>query len=236
MSPATRIPRRFLGEIRMPCETGPDPRYYPGECITRPMTPEERIKYGLDKQKEDKPKETEVSNVVIKTEEIKSMPKLTKELLAKLLDSGMDIEQIGKEYYPEKPSMVKALAVRLGLINAPVKKKHKKIVDSKPEYDKFNQAVIELNDIIQRLTLRVEDLEKQYSPPKYQSIITEVINELERGNRLYGLFNSPHEGYAVIKEEVEELWNEVKKDDYTQARKEAIQIAAMAIKFVACFD
>jgi hypothetical protein len=48
-------------------------------------------------------------------------------------------------------------------------------------------------------------------------------------------FNSAHEGYAVLLEEVEELWAHVmtnqKKRDIAAMRKEAIQVAAMAIRF-----
>lgn len=46
-------------------------------------------------------------------------------------------------------------------------------------------------------------------------------------------FNSPHEGYAVIKEELDELWQDVKTNAPREnAKKEAIQIAAMALRFV----
>ena len=49
-------------------------------------------------------------------------------------------------------------------------------------------------------------------------------------------FNSAHEGYAVLLEEVDELWEHVKtrqdKRDLAAMRKEAIQVAAMAVRFV----
>jgi len=52
-------------------------------------------------------------------------------------------------------------------------------------------------------------------------------------------FNSPHEGYAVILEELDELWEQVKKVKYPvidreceAMKKEAIQVGAMAVKFI----
>lgn len=49
--------------------------------------------------------------------------------------------------------------------------------------------------------------------------------------------NSAHEGFAVLKEEVDELWDHVKtkqgKRDLKAMRKEAIQVAAMALCFAA---
>ena len=63
-----------------------------------------------------------------------------------------------------------------------------------------------------------------------------VINELDRATRLNGSFNSAHEGYAVILEELDELKAEVwKKACYRNIeamKREAIQVAAMAIRFV----
>lgn len=47
--------------------------------------------------------------------------------------------------------------------------------------------------------------------------------------------NSAHEGYGVLLEEVDELWEHVKTKqknrDLAAMKKEAIQIAAMALRF-----
>lgn len=55
----------------------------------------------------------------------------------------------------------------------------------------------------------------------------------------HGDFQSVHEGYGVLKEEVDEFWDEIKKKpkdrNIDNLRKEASQIAAMAIKFMMKF-
>lgn len=63
-----------------------------------------------------------------------------------------------------------------------------------------------------------------------------VQTELERAELKFAPFNSAHEGYAVLLEEVEELWAEVKKNqrvrDLGLMRQESIQVAAMAVRFL----
>lgn len=60
--------------------------------------------------------------------------------------------------------------------------------------------------------------------------------EYERSNGLYPMFHSTHEGYAVIKEEVDELWDYIKESKRTtpcvMQLAEVIQIMAMCIKFM----
>lgn len=61
-----------------------------------------------------------------------------------------------------------------------------------------------------------------------------VALEMERARR-WPAMNSAHEGYAVLAEEVDELWEHVKvqqgKRDVPAMAYEAIQTAAMAIRF-----
>ena len=63
-----------------------------------------------------------------------------------------------------------------------------------------------------------------------------VVAELNSANEKFPMFNSPHEGYAVIKEEMDELWDEIKNNKYPMSsmkqKVEAIQVGAMAIKFL----
>lgn len=61
-----------------------------------------------------------------------------------------------------------------------------------------------------------------------------VKDELDRATELAGSFASPHEGFAILKEEVDELWDEVKANQATthKGTSEAVQTAAMAIRFL----
>ena len=65
-------------------------------------------------------------------------------------------------------------------------------------------------------------------------VFDEVHEELLRAVAKFPAFNSGHEGYAVLKEEVEELWHEIKNNRGSRgpARTEAIQVAAMALRYV----
>ena len=67
-----------------------------------------------------------------------------------------------------------------------------------------------------------------------EEIAAEIINEYRRAELQFGAFNNGHEGYAVIKEELDELWEAVRSKDpmhMENARKEAIQVGAMAMRF-----
>ncbi len=68
---------------------------------------------------------------------------------------------------------------------------------------------------------------------KCQAVAEKVDDELWDAINKFGPMASAHEGWAVIQEEVDELWDEIKGgQDQTRMREEAIQIAAMATRFV----
>ena len=66
-----------------------------------------------------------------------------------------------------------------------------------------------------------------------QTVHDELLHALEKHPEP---FNSAHEAYAVIKEEMEEMWEEIKRDDLPKARQEAAQLAAMAVRLMLELD
>ena len=69
-----------------------------------------------------------------------------------------------------------------------------------------------------------------------ETAIKLISEEVDSAMKKFPLFNSSHEGYAVILEEMDELWDEIKNNKYPMSsmnqKKEAIQIGAMAVKFL----
>jgi hypothetical protein len=61
-----------------------------------------------------------------------------------------------------------------------------------------------------------------------------VLSELKSATEKHGKFPTAHHGYAVLLEELDEMWHEVKHGTKERAREEAIQVAAMAIRY--CMD
>lgn len=69
------------------------------------------------------------------------------------------------------------------------------------------------------------------------SLYSLIVGEMEYAVANFGSFHNAHEGYAVLLEEVDELWDEIKKNQNTPDRlknikKEALQVATMAIRLI----
>lgn len=77
---------------------------------------------------------------------------------------------------------------------------------------------------------------KKYQAQKYVAVPSaakDAVDELVSAQVKFGPFASTHEGYAVILEELDELWGEIKRNGSRERmRAEAIQVAAMAMRFV----
>lgn len=56
----------------------------------------------------------------------------------------------------------------------------------------------------------------------------EVISAMTR----FAPFNSAHEGYAVILEELDEMWDDIKANRLLESTAEAVQVAAMAVRYL----
>ena len=72
------------------------------------------------------------------------------------------------------------------------------------------------------------------SPGRQNKVVTEFYEEINKGVNKFGNYNSYHEAYAVIKEEFDELWDELKVNadnrDLNKVYKEAIQVAATSYR------
>jgi len=69
-----------------------------------------------------------------------------------------------------------------------------------------------------------------------EELLNAIHDEVNRAKGLYPKFHSLHEGYGVLLEEVDELWDMIKASKLIKAddrmKAEAIQIAAMAVRFI----
>jgi hypothetical protein len=66
-----------------------------------------------------------------------------------------------------------------------------------------------------------------------ENVCAAILAEYERAAAKFPAFHSTHEGYGVLLEEVDELWDAVKANwDGDGLALEAIQVGAMALRFV----
>ncbi|KKN29168.1 hypothetical protein LCGC14_0846740 [marine sediment metagenome] len=67
--------------------------------------------------------------------------------------------------------------------------------------------------------------------------LSEMAQELRANRHAFpNRWTSPHQGYAIILEELDELWEEIRmkteRRSAVHMRQECIQIAAMSIRFI----
>jgi hypothetical protein len=133
-------------------------------------------------------------------------------------------EKLWKEHSLLKISEQKEVSVTTG------KKQSRGYVPS--AWDLPWQERAEINAMYAEMQKDIDMAEKDY----LQTAFNEVEYELFQARAQFPAFNSAHEGFAVLDEEVDELWQEVKvkqgKRNLANLRKEAVQVAAMAMRFI----
>jgi glutamyl-tRNA reductase len=79
-------------------------------------------------------------------------------------------------------------------------------------------------------------LREQIAEYLLTSVLDEIGDELREAMNKHAPLNSAHEAYAVILEELDEFWDEVKKKREQRSkyamRRELIQVAAMCVRTI----
>ena len=66
-----------------------------------------------------------------------------------------------------------------------------------------------------------------------EALLSEIGDEYERACKKFSKFNSRHEGYAVILEELDEAWDSIKTNQLNAILElEIIQVGAMCLRFL----
>lgn len=65
-----------------------------------------------------------------------------------------------------------------------------------------------------------------------ESAIKALLSQLTRDFRDYAPISSQHEGFALLKERLDQLWQFVQRREREEAMHEALLLAAVAMRFV----
>lgn len=82
------------------------------------------------------------------------------------------------------------------------------------------------SEALRRLQIRREFTER------LKNIEPEVLTEIVRGQALHGDILSLREGWGILSEEFDELWEAIKADDPVGVREESVHVAAVALRIV----
>jgi hypothetical protein len=91
-----------------------------------------------------------------------------------------------------------------------------------------------LMDTIERLGRQIKEMELVEMEKDFGAALCEILAEYKRSMLKHGHFPSIHHGESVMREEHEELFDEIRRQDwsYKAMYKEAIQVAAMGLKMM----
>lgn len=84
---------------------------------------------------------------------------------------------------------------------------------------------------------RVKDMEPTPLEGHFLMVLSMASEQLAKQVRIHGGYASFHEGYGVLLEEIDELWDEIKIHRSARRREkirnEAVQVAACALEIAA---
>ena len=75
----------------------------------------------------------------------------------------------------------------------------------------------------------IEKLKDKLHP---EGVLDEILAEYRKAREKHKPMINHHEAKAVIEEEFDEMWDEIKVDNHPRARKEAVQLAAMVLAYI----
>lgn len=107
------------------------------------------------------------------------------------------------------------------------------IIKSKPINQELEQIKIQLTPMSTPRPIP-QFQTKGMTEQKLLDFYLEKCRELYNAKRkLFNLFNSPHEGFGVIKEELDELFDAIKNNDPKPCKRdEALDLMMTALKFI----
>lgn len=65
-----------------------------------------------------------------------------------------------------------------------------------------------------------------------EEILEWVLEEVTSAQEKFPVMSSPHEGFSILHEEFDEMWDEIKRNDFDGGLEEALQVAAMAVRYI----
>jgi hypothetical protein len=80
----------------------------------------------------------------------------------------------------------------------------------------------------------VRKQQREFLEARIDTVLSGIKAEVLKAYAKHAPMHSAHEGYAVLQEEVDELWDEIKADRGVQQSglQEAIQVGAMAVRYM----
>ena len=81
----------------------------------------------------------------------------------------------------------------------------------------------------------IEKISRKILEEKLSNILEESKDYIAYIATTYNNFNSPHEGYAIILDELDELWSEIKKDPSNRNTIEMSHECKRIIAAATCF-